>query len=512
MKTILNRPWKEALLILLLLSPLLFFNVRDSHDWGDDFAAYLQQASNMVHGKSQDATGFIRNVDMPNSPPQVYMPGFPMLLAPVLYFFGDGIAALTRYLSFFMVGMGMLMYFLFRRQFSILVSCCGTLLFFYNPAMVEFKTQVLSDLPFGFFFLWTLLLYRGSPRTWKNYLLMGVLSGLMISIRSIGAVFPLAVLLYEVFRMRPWHQPARLLKTQGRTWLHLGLLLGAAGAVYGLLIKVLFPVHDNGFSGYGSMYSLHDLPANLVIGAKYYSDEFLGFFLFNNDKWNLISKTISIGINTFFLVGFGWKLYRRPELQEWILLLYFLVLFSYGDHSSSFRYLLPVFPLILYYACYGLSRVWLFVPLPAYLPALLFSGLVLTQSLPELQNISAARHETVFGPQHPDGKELIQFIRTHTGKDDIICFGRARALSYYAGRYSFYPAYQGDPDFFEENFRHMHVSYIIQFPHNWNWDLHNGLLDDYIRKYRSSLDSVWSNANFIVYRFHAESAPAPGRN
>ena len=78
-------------IVLMLSIPLLFINVKDSHDWGDDFAGYIHQAKNIVEGNSQFQTGYIINVEGPVLGPPTYPIGFPLLLSPVYYFFGNNI-------------------------------------------------------------------------------------------------------------------------------------------------------------------------------------------------------------------------------------------------------------------------------------------------------------------------------------------------------------------------------------------------------------------------------------
>ena len=71
----------------LLCLPVLFINIKDTHDWGDDPAQYIHQAKNIVDGKPQSETGYIFNEDN-FLDPKAYPVGFPLLLAPVYCFFG----------------------------------------------------------------------------------------------------------------------------------------------------------------------------------------------------------------------------------------------------------------------------------------------------------------------------------------------------------------------------------------------------------------------------------------
>ena len=74
-----------------LFMPLLLINVKSSHDWGGDFAQYINQAKCIVEGKSQNETGYIFNEQNPFIGPPSYPVGFPMLLTPVYCLFGNNL-------------------------------------------------------------------------------------------------------------------------------------------------------------------------------------------------------------------------------------------------------------------------------------------------------------------------------------------------------------------------------------------------------------------------------------
>src|ERR1035437_2284808 len=109
----------EYLLVILLLSPLMFINIRDSHDWGDDFAGYLRQAKNISEGKPFYQSKFEYHEYNPGYSPPYYSYGFPLLLSPVVKVWGLNFKALDRYMSLWVLAWALLIFCYLRRNFSL---------------------------------------------------------------------------------------------------------------------------------------------------------------------------------------------------------------------------------------------------------------------------------------------------------------------------------------------------------------------------------------------------------
>ncbi len=74
------KEWIKHIAVIACLLPLLFFNIKNSHDWGDDFAQYLIEAKNISQGLPLGHSGFVEN---PNYilGPNCYPPVFPLIIA-----------------------------------------------------------------------------------------------------------------------------------------------------------------------------------------------------------------------------------------------------------------------------------------------------------------------------------------------------------------------------------------------------------------------------------------------
>ena len=129
-------------LIALLCLHVFFINIKNSHDWGDDFAQYIHQAKNITEGISQTETGFIFNKDFPLYSPPAYFMGFPLLLAPVYAVAGNDIRAFSFLISTFLFLSAIVFFRFFNSYFNPFSSCLLVLIILYNPWILNFKMEI----------------------------------------------------------------------------------------------------------------------------------------------------------------------------------------------------------------------------------------------------------------------------------------------------------------------------------------------------------------------------------
>src|SRR5690349_10934268 len=93
--------WKILLLVCLL--PLLFINVKNSHDWGDDFAQYIIQAKNIIENKPQTENGLVFFSGKPLYAIEAYPAGFPCMIAPVYFMYDLQISPYLIFISLILI-------------------------------------------------------------------------------------------------------------------------------------------------------------------------------------------------------------------------------------------------------------------------------------------------------------------------------------------------------------------------------------------------------------------------
>ena len=152
---------KYIISICLFSTVLSFSLLTKGHDWGDDFSAYIMQAKSVVEGTKEE---FIeRNrFTIENSSsvlgPTMYPWGFPILIAPVYYFFGLNIVAFKYVnLAFFQLFL-ISIFYLFKNHISLIDRFILVLLFAFSPIFLTFHDSISSDIPFLFFSTLSVLL------------------------------------------------------------------------------------------------------------------------------------------------------------------------------------------------------------------------------------------------------------------------------------------------------------------------------------------------------------------
>src|ERR1044071_7267181 len=161
---------RKPLFSIIIISGLLcFFSLRKGNSIenfrGDDLALYINQGQSLIKGTIQtcleDNTFSMRNSSFAIGP-DLYPWGFPVLLSPVIFLFGLNVVAMKLLIIFFWLLSIVVVSFLFKNKLPtsqpLLLSVI--VLFAFNPGLIQFTDQILSDVPFLFFSLSGLLLIQ----------------------------------------------------------------------------------------------------------------------------------------------------------------------------------------------------------------------------------------------------------------------------------------------------------------------------------------------------------------
>lgn len=139
------------IIIIVIFVFVAWLSLTPTHNWGGDFAAYIMQAQSLVKGTPGEfisSNTFTVKMSTQSVGPIAYPWGFPILLALCLAIFGLDLLAfkgliLICYLFFIIAlwrGLGLSHSPLFR----IILVC----LFAFNPYLISFINNIVSDIPF----------------------------------------------------------------------------------------------------------------------------------------------------------------------------------------------------------------------------------------------------------------------------------------------------------------------------------------------------------------------------
>ncbi|HEX6823341.1 MAG TPA: hypothetical protein VF123_14880 [Candidatus Sulfotelmatobacter sp.] len=475
--------------LLAMITAFHVATVRDGHFWGDDFAMYIHHAQNIVEGRPYAETGYIYNPAIPVYGPRMYPPVFPLLLAPLYKIFGLSLLPMKLEQVFFIILTLALVFMRWHCELGTGYCLALVAILGFSPALWWAKENILSDLPFLFFFYAAVGLLQWAPRgekqCWTRSLALGVTLYLVIGTRTAGITLVPGLLLYE------WLRHKRISR-------HTGVAL---------VVCAMALIAQNWFVGAvpgGYMEQLDSVtPRTILLNAIRYARTLAGFWVGG------ISGTLS-----FFVIGMAAGListgllseHRRGVAAVHCLLAPYMLLMILWPFGAGIRYALPVIPWMAFLVLRGLRELSARF-CPRY-HAIAASAFLLLLAVPMIQ----AYRATDFGPIRqstglPEFNALCDEVRRTTKPEDIFIYYRARALSLYAGRPASSYNQHGTQAEFRDYARSIHAKYLITTT-AFNED--GGFLLRYVAAHADNLDLTYVNPHFRLYRIRtpAETAAA----
>ncbi|MEK7763133.1 MAG: hypothetical protein AAB433_16285 [Nitrospirota bacterium] len=415
--------WLALALLVCAIVGLHIMFLRPGHDWADDFAMYVSHALNLLSGKPYAETGFAPNPWAVPGPP-TYPPVYPLMIAPIVALWGQDLQILKiAGLVMFGAALGMA-YVLWRTRIGMSPALCLVAVLGLSPFIVEFRDEIRPDTTFLFLFLITLWLgdrWSGYVQRWDlgrlaRGLVLGVVAYFAYGTRSLGLVLLPALWVVDLWRLgRP--TPTLVVATMVA-----GLLVGLQSVWLhsdaGYASNMTLDAHTLGYNAFHYLTSLSVLWSNPL-----------------PRPWGLGLRGILFA-STLLLAGLGYVtcLRRGLSVLEVVPWLYFgpLVVYWVGTMIQQ-RYVLPLLPLLLYYAWVGVEFLrQRFSPRRTdWILAVLGAGVLLTYAT---GHAWAPRTEITPGITNSDTREVFAWIRKDTPVKAVVLVGRARAFALYTQR------------------------------------------------------------------------------
>ena len=331
------------LIVFNLLFALLTF-MPQPHTGGDS-AHYLSLARSLLQGHS-----YTDLYDPLQQPHTKYPPVFPLLLAIGMLV---GLKTWVQ-LKLLMAAVGTaavaFTYLWIRRRGRPALAAGVSLLLIFSAGVLEQSHWLLSDVPFWFFTMVALWAFdRLRPDDWSRLAIAVAATVLAYFTRSAGLPLVLAATLWLLWRRR-WPQVAVLLAVL----LPLAFLWWMrAQNTGGVEYAQEFWYIDPYMPSLGRI-GIAQLVQRMIDNATKYGTIHLPILL--SGQVGTLITMISVLVVAFALYGWITRL-RRPMVAELMMPFYIGLLLVWPAVWSGERFLMPILPLLLYYAALGFTRV-----------------------------------------------------------------------------------------------------------------------------------------------------------
>jgi len=484
-------------LLVLLLLPLFYINVKGSHDWGDDFAQYFIQARNILEHRPQTDNGLVFDRQTGEYALQSYPVGFPLILASGWLCFGNTVTISSLIISVFLFAFGIVAFLYFRKYFNDAVSVLLTLVIIYNPFTIGFKKEILSDIPFSFFLLLGIMLYRSERKNLWHYIITGIVWGFALSVRGIGATLFLAtgfLMLQRIFLSAGKSEEKTTLFPEIKKN---GIVALSALGFYLLLNSILFPVPSTGIlKFYGDAIRGESFGRWMLLNLDYYYEVYLNFFATLGGNYQWISTVTKFILLALIPLGIALSWSRKIGFDDWLFLAYILVLFVYPYLGGGFRFLFPILPFLLKYIFSTFNILFNRLNFNATVPAVIFLLIIILQYAPGMIDQVNSMDVAEQGPQEEPARKAFEFIN-QLPAESVVVFLKPRALSYYSGRRAAYVTRNIRPEELPALFSRLNAHYFLVC--NENEEVNDVLLKNFIAENKDHVSRVWQNSYFELY-------------
>jgi hypothetical protein len=428
------------LLLMLLAFVLGMLHLNAGHDWGDDFALYIHQAKSILDGKSNElveANSFSMQHSSGLIGPDAYPWGYPIILAPAVFFFGSNLIPMKIINLLFFAFSLLLIYKFFSKNNRLLAVGTITVLAV-HPYWVYFSDEVMSDYPFLFFTFLSLLQFERTFNENRFDCYRGVLLGITIFaaifIRQNGIVLigVLAIMHLKILL----NKKEKIHKLQFLTpYITFALLL--------IIAAILFPQKNSTHFSVLKSVNAETLNFNIDYYFNYLPKEF-----FQKREWIFYVSA------PFFFIGLVKDLWTKTFPSVFFIL--FLLLLIIWPAFQGLRFVFPVLPFYLYFIFSGIhlslqSSLRLgFASIAA--PAYLFY-IFLDFNIWFLRVTEHSMCKPLDGPFDQESAEVFTYIKENTSNNSLFVFFKPRALHLLAHRPAiaqtdFHDAMKVNPNYF----------------------------------------------------------------
>ncbi len=415
----------KILFVILIISLVIGAStLTRGHQWGDDFAWYILQAKSVWNGTTNEfiqQSAFTNDQSTTYVGPLAYPWGYPLLLIPSYVIKGIHPLALKLPALFFYGGFLVCLYLLMKTRLSQAESLLLVSLFAFNPLLLQFLDQILSDIPYLFFSTLSLwLITKDGSRSAQQNILIGVSIFLVTFLRATGILLLVCFLIVEFFKLINQRADWGTVKQ---------ILLGSSIVCVSFILlwiasSVLFP---GGGGSYLSQYaglSVDKIRNSIAAYFNVYS-----LFFGQAAGWRYLYYALVV----FFLIGAGTR--WREDLFFLLFFVLWMVVHIAYPYWQGPRYIFPLLPIFIYFTFQGMKFV--IQKLPEKHAQIGYNTLYGFWSLITIiflfnsglnAYINLQHDRAINGPFDQYSNEVYKYIRENTPANSVIIFFKPRVM------------------------------------------------------------------------------------
>lgn len=483
----------NLLLFVIIITSFIccIFNLRKGHNWGGDFSLYIHQAKAIIQGGIGQLAEMNKSIVAESSDhsfsPTLYPWGFPIILSLVLKFCGIDYTAFKFLEIFFFCGALSIFYNLIRKTNKLnktaallIIALLGQSYFYIN-----YTNNVLSELPF-LFFIWSTLLFINniSDSNSKEYgYLTSTITGFFIffsfSIRTEGVGLFLSLFTAQIqYYYSSWKTISIDVKR-----IVCFLLPYIVFIILYLLMMTILPIGFTSHFSYRKFISKDVMIDNILFYFNGLSTVSGNFF---STSW----------ISIFLIISASGVIIRfKRDLPLISFLFFLLILFSIWPFHE-YRYLLSIYPLLLYFFVHGILYLFDFkdnIRYASYIFLVVMLAITILKNIENIQINYNNKNEIVEGPETPESQEVFSYIKRYTNNKDVIIFFRPRVMNLYTNRKSL--------AIFDniKNIQSKGNYYVMKINDNSFFQIF--IAPEQLKQY-PFLEEIYSNQQFIIYKIN----------
>jgi hypothetical protein len=415
----------KSIFVIIIVSLILGAStLTRGHQWGDDFAWYILQAKSIWNGTTNEfiqQSAFTNDQSTTYVGPLAYPWGYPLILIPSYAIKGIHPLALKIPALFFYAGFLVCLYLLMKARLSHAESLLLVSLFAFNPLLLQFLDQILSDIPYLFFSTLSLwLITKEGKRSAQQNILIGVSIFLVTFLRATGILLLGCFLIVEFFRLlnhrRDWEAVKQIVWDSFVVCVSFILLWG--------LNSILFPSGGDSYLSQYAGLSVETVRNSVVAYFNVYS-----LFFGEAAGWRYLCYILVV----FFLIG-AWNRWKEELFFLLFFGLWMIVHIAYPYWQGP-RYIFPLLPIFIYFTFQGMKFV--IQKLPEKYTQIGYGTLYSFWSLIAIvflfnsslnAYINLQHDRAINGPFDQYSKEVYKYIREDTPANSVIIFFKPRVM------------------------------------------------------------------------------------